>query len=49
MGEPHEYEQKRRVWLNGVFSRRRYGIRVSGSEETSLVSLDDDITDLGAA
>jgi hypothetical protein len=49
IGEPHQYEQKKRVFLAGIFTRRRYGVRVSTSEETALVSLEDDVTDLGRA
>jgi hypothetical protein len=47
VGTPSDYEQKQKVRIHGVFTRRRYGIRVSGSEDTSLVSLHDDVTDLG--
>lgn len=47
IGEPHQYEQKARTRLHGVFTRRRYGIRVSTTEETGVASLYDDITDLG--
>jgi len=49
VGEPQQYEQKRKIHKHGIFSRRRYGVRVSGTEDTSLVALYDDVTDLGAA
>lgn len=50
VGVPDDYAQARDLFgLNGVFRRRRYGIRYSSTEDMSLVSVQDDVTDLGAA
>jgi hypothetical protein len=46
LGTPSQYEQVRDVFAGGIFRRRRYGLRYSSSDETSLVSLHDDVTDL---
>lgn len=49
VGAPDQYQQVQDVFaLNGIFRRRRYGIRFSSSDETSLVSVQDDVTDLEA-
>jgi len=48
LGVPSDYQQTRDVFAGGIFRRRRYGLRYSSSEETSLVSLHDDVTDLEA-
>ena len=47
IGTPSQYEQRRKAYFGGLFGRRRYCVRVSTSEDTSLVSLHDDITDTG--
>lgn len=49
LGTPSQYEQVRDVFAGGIFRRRRYGLRYSSSDETSLVSLHDDVTDLEAS
>jgi hypothetical protein len=49
VGTPDDYGQNQDLYgLNGVFRRRRYGIRYSTSEDMSLVSVQDDVTDLGS-
>lgn len=49
LGTPEQYEQvKFSFACNGVFRRRRYGLRYSSADDTSLVSLQDDVTDLEA-
>jgi hypothetical protein len=50
VGTPEQYQQVLDVFaLNAIFRRRRYGIRYSSSDDVSLVSVHDDITDLGSA
>jgi hypothetical protein len=47
VGTPDQYQQVVDVFaLNGIFRRRRFGIRYSSSENTSLVSIQDDVQDL---
>jgi|GEM_PF-3617491 len=47
-GVPDDYDTVKDIFdLNGVFTRRRYGLRWSNSDSMSIVSLHDDITDLG--
>lgn len=46
IGAPSDYNQIKRLFLGGVFYRRRYGFRFSNSEQTALVDVADDITEL---
>jgi hypothetical protein len=47
VGAPEDYQQTRDLFAcNGVFRRRRYGFRFSNTEDMSLVSVTDDVTDL---
>lgn len=49
IGTPDDYRQAMDVFgCNGVFRRRRYNFRYSTTENTSLVAVQDDVTDLGA-
>lgn len=48
VGVPEDYVQTQDLFLGGVFRRRRYGFRYSTTEDVSLVSAHDDITDTGA-
>lgn len=49
VGTPDQYQQTQDLFAcNGVFRRRRYGVRYSNTEDMSLVSIHDDVTDLGA-
>lgn len=49
VGVPNDYAQTRDLFgCNGIFRRRRYGIRYSNTEDMSLVSVQDDVADLGA-
>lgn len=48
VGAPEQYQQTQDVFaLNGIFRRRRYGVRYSNTENMSLVSIQDDVADLG--
>lgn len=48
VGEPHEYESVRDIFVGGIFRRRRYGLRFSTTEAFSLVKVADEITELRA-
>lgn len=48
MGQPDDLITTASVWAGGVFRSRRYWIRYSGTEPMSLVSLHDDVADLGS-
>ncbi len=49
VGAPGDYGQSKDLFgLNGIFRRRRYGIRYSNTEDMSLVSIQDDVADLGS-
>lgn len=49
VGEPHQYEQVKQLYLGGIFKRRRYSFRYSTTEEFSLVKVVDEVIDLEAA
>jgi hypothetical protein len=48
VGTPSDYRQTMFAYVGGVFRRRRYGMRYSNTEDFSLVSMHDDVTDLEA-
>lgn len=48
VGEPHEFESVRDIFVGGIFRRRRYGLRYSNTEEFSLVKVADEIQELRA-
>lgn len=48
VGNPAQYEQVRDIYFGGVFRRRRYNVRFSNTEEMSLVSVMDDVTELAS-
>lgn len=49
VGTPDDYAQVMECrGTNGIFRRRRYGLRYSTSEDHSLVSLKDDVTELAS-
>lgn len=49
VGAPEDYKQYQDVFAtNGIFRRRRYHYRYSTTEDHSLVSLHDDVTELAA-
>jgi hypothetical protein len=47
-GQPGDYDTATTLYFGGVFRHRRYWLRYSGSDDMSLVSLQDDVTDLEA-
>lgn len=47
-GQPSDRRSYVDLYFGGVFQRRRYWIRYSGTDDVSIVSLHDDVTDLGA-
>lgn len=50
VGTPDQYQQTMDTFgCNGVYRRRRHAVRYSTTEDTSLVALYEDVTDLGAA
>lgn len=50
VGAPEDYRQYADTFgTSGIFRRRRYGIRFSTTEDISLLKLEDDVDDLGAA
>jgi hypothetical protein len=46
VGAPSDHSQVCRLFLGGVFRRRRYGIRFSTTESAAVVSLADDVQEL---
>ena len=46
VGVPSDYAQVKRVFMRRIFRRCRYHLRFSTTEDTSIVSLSDDITPL---
>lgn len=49
VGTPDQYQQTLDLFsLGGIFRRRRYGVRFSTTEDMSLVSVHDDVQDLGS-
>jgi len=48
IGTPDKYKQVRDLWCAGIAVRCRYHVRYSNTENTSLVSLEHEVTDLGA-
>jgi hypothetical protein len=49
VGVPDDYQQTIDTFsCNGIFRRRRHAVRYSTTEDTSLVALYDDVTDLGS-
>jgi len=47
IGQPGDQEMTKNMHFGGVFRKRRYWMRYSGSDDFSLVDLSDDVTDLG--
>jgi hypothetical protein len=49
VGTPDQYQQTMDTYgCNGIFRRRRHAVRYSTTEDTSLVALYEDVTDLGS-
>jgi len=46
-GGPDDYGAVVDLFPGGIFRRRRYGLRYSGSDTTAILSLADDVVDLG--
>jgi len=49
VGGPDDYEAVKELYMGGVFRRRRYAIRYSSTDTTAILSLADDISDLGSS
>lgn len=48
VGQPSDLQQSKDLRVGGVFRRRRYWVRYSGSDELSIAGLYDDVEDLEA-
>lgn len=48
VGSPDDYSQVIELFLGGVFRRRRYGIRYSNTDSTSIVGMWDEVDDIEA-
>jgi hypothetical protein len=50
VGAPEDYKQRAETYATAsIFTKRRHHVRFSNTEDMSLVSLHDDVDDLGAA
>ncbi len=49
LGQPSDQQQSKDIRMGGVFRRRRYWLRYSGSDDLSIAGLYDDVSDLEAS
>jgi hypothetical protein len=46
LGEPHDYEQVVWAYISGIFRRRRYEFRYTGTDKMALIEAFDDVYEL---